>query len=80
MTIQNLLIATIVLLTIAVAILVCRAAQCSAGWRAWVCYQTAMIYNFFLPRCTATNACTYPEHGPAIIVANHTSPADLILL
>jgi 1-acyl-sn-glycerol-3-phosphate acyltransferase len=80
MTIQNLLIAVIVLLTIAIAILVYRAAKCSAGWRAWVCYQTAMIYNFFLPRCTATNACTYPEHGPAIIVANHTSPADPVLL
>lgn len=80
MTIQILLIAFAALLTLAVTILTFRAARCSAGWRAWICYQVAMIYNFLRPRCTATNACTYPEHGSAIIVANHTSPADPLLL
>lgn len=80
MTIQNSLITFVVLLAVAVAILLHRAVRCSAGWRVWVCYQAAMLYNFFLPRCTASNECTYPEHGPAIIVANHTSPADPVLL
>lgn len=59
---------------------VCRARSCSAGWRAWVCYQIARIHRFLFTRCTATNACTYPEHGPAIIVANHSSPVDPMLL
>ncbi len=80
MTIQILLIAFAALLTFTAAVLTSRAARCNAGWRAWICYRVAMIYNFLRPRCTATNACTYPEHGPAIIVANHTSPADPLLL
>jgi 1-acyl-sn-glycerol-3-phosphate acyltransferase len=80
MFIQISLIAIAALLTVTVAVLIYRAARCDAGWRAWICYQVAMIYNFVLPRCTSTNECTFPEYGPAIIVANHTSPADPVLL
>jgi 1-acyl-sn-glycerol-3-phosphate acyltransferase len=57
-----------------------RARRCSAGWRVWLCYQIVEIHRFLFTRCTATNQCTYPEQGPAIIVANHTSPVDPMLL
>ena len=62
------------------AIAIWRAATCSAGWRAWICYQLAELHSLLFTRCKADNACTFPEHGPAIIVANHTSPADPMLL
>ncbi len=57
-----------------------RAVTCSAGWKIWMLYQLARLHSFLFTRCTPTNACTYPEHGAAIIVANHTSPADPMLL
>ncbi len=63
-----------------VASVVLRAAMCSAGWRAWVCYQIAVIHGTFFARCRMTNVCPFPESGPAIIVANHTSPVDPILI
>lgn len=62
------------------ASVVWRARACSAGWRVWLCYQIVEIHRFLFTRCRATNACTYPEHGPAIIVANHCSPVDPMLL
>lgn len=53
-----------------------RAWMCQAGWRAWVCYQILRFHSFFFSRIRQTNTCTIPEHGPAIIVSNHTSPVD----
>ncbi len=57
-----------------------RALSCEAGWRAWICYRIAMVHRFVFSRCTQENACTIPEDGPAIIVANHTSPLDPVVL
>ena len=57
-----------------------RAVTCEAGWRAWVCYQIAAVHRIFIARCSMKNDCPYPETGPAIIVANHTSPVDPVLL
>jgi 1-acyl-sn-glycerol-3-phosphate acyltransferase len=61
-------------------IIVWRAFACAEGWRPWVCYQVARAQARVFARWSATNACTFPEHGPAIIVANHTSSADPHLL
>jgi len=55
-----------------------RAAQ--AGWPAWVCYQISVLHRLLFSHCRQNNACTIPETGPAIIVANHTSPVDPVLL
>ena len=63
-----------------VGLIVWRAVSCAAGWRAWVCYRIDHLHGLLMTRCSATNACTYPEHGPAIIVANHSSPVDPLLL
>ncbi len=57
-----------------------RALTCPAGWRAWICYRIAMFHRFLFSRCTQENACTIPEEGAAIIVANHTSPLDPVVL
>jgi len=56
------------------------AVRCSAGWRAWVCYQIARVHSVVFSRWRAENPCTYPEEGGAIIVANHTSPVDPVVL
>jgi 1-acyl-sn-glycerol-3-phosphate acyltransferase len=53
-----------------------RAMSCAAGWRAWICYQLDRVHARVFTHWRAENACTIPEFGPAIIVANHTSPAD----
>ena len=57
-----------------------RAVRCEAGWRAWICYPVARCHACVFARWRAENSCTIPEFGPAIIVANHTSPADPPLL
>lgn len=57
-----------------------RALTCAAGWRAWICYRVAMFHRLVFSRCTQENTCTIPEDGPAIIVANHSSPLDPVLL
>ena len=57
-----------------------RAVTCEAGWRAWVCYRIAAVHRALFARCEMVNSCPYPEFGPAIIVANHTSPVDPVLL
>jgi 1-acyl-sn-glycerol-3-phosphate acyltransferase len=67
-----------VLLMVSFAVI--RAATCSAGWRAWLCYQISMIQGLLFARCNTINKCPIPEFGPAIIVANHTSPVDPVLI
>jgi 1-acyl-sn-glycerol-3-phosphate acyltransferase len=57
-----------------------RARTCAAGWRAWLCYQILRFHRLFFSRVRQNNACTIPEHGPAIIVSNHTSPVDPTLV
>ena len=50
------------------------------GWPAWVCFQIAQIHRLLFSHCRQNNRCNIPEHGAAIIIANHTSPADPVLL
>ena len=56
------------------------ARKCPAGWRPWVCYQIAALQTTIFCRWQANNYCPIPESGPAIIVANHTSPVDPAIL
>ena len=63
-----------------VAIATYRGATCPAGWRAWVCYQIAVVHRTLFAHCQMMNKCPFPESGPAIIVANHTSPVDPVLI
>lgn len=53
---------------------------CPAGWRGWVCYQILRFHRLVFSRVRQNNLCTIPEHGPAIIVSNHTSPVDPTLV
>lgn len=71
------------------AILVLTAVVCAAcvaarrseiGWRAWICYQLCAMQTSVFCRWKADNACPFPESGAAIIVANHSSPVDPVIL
>lgn len=68
------------LISVAAAVICWRVHVGRAGWPAWLCYQISVIHRLLLSRCRQNNACTIPEFGPAIIVANHTSPVDPVLL
>jgi 1-acyl-sn-glycerol-3-phosphate acyltransferase len=56
------------------------AIRCEAGWRVWVCYQIARLHSLLISGWSASNKCIFPEDGPAIIVANHTSPVDPVII
>lgn len=66
--------------TVVATLTAIRAATCPAGWRPWVCYQIAVVHRLLFARCKMVNPCPFPEDGPAIIVANHTSSVDPVLL
>ena len=57
-----------------------RAVRCTAGWRYWMLHSLARGYTRLLFRRAATGVRAYPEHGPGMVVANHTSPVDPMLL
>jgi len=50
------------------------------GFQAWFLYGVARIYSRGLFGWKATNKCNVPEDTAAILYANHTSPADPMLL
>ncbi len=69
-----------VLLVLGLGTAVYRAKTCSEGVDAWLCYQIARgTFDYVLPLAPA-ESLHHPEHGPAIIVANHTSPVDPVIL
>ncbi len=69
-----------ILLAVVVGFIVWRVRLSRIGWRAWACYQVAAFHRLVMTSCCQRNACTIPEYGPAIIVGNHTSPMDPMLL
>lgn len=69
-----------VLLVLGLGTAVYRAKTCSEGVDAWLCYQIARILSITFFHWRPLNLSTIPEHGPAIIVANHTSPVDPVIL
>ena len=68
------------ILIVFVVIAVVTALRSDAGWRGWLLYQITRVYCPLMFRWRANNECTIPEHGPAIIIANHTSPVDPMLI
>ncbi len=73
---------TVSVVVLAAAVLVCGylVRQSGIGWGPWICYQVAHVHGLLFTRWSARNQSTIPEVGPAIIVANHTSPVDPVVL
>lgn len=74
-------------LTLAAAVMIAAvltaffaARRCSAGWRVWLLYAIERVYVRLLVDWKANGPCPFPREGPAIIVGNHTSFVDPVLL
>ena len=69
-----------VYVAIAVVLVVRSILQCEAGWDAWLLYCVERVYGGLVFHWRANKRCPFPAHGPALIVANHRSPVDPIML
>ena len=76
----NFAVCSSIVVALMTGLVVWRAFSSGAGWAAWVCYQVARLQAAVYAGWSSTNACTYPETGAGIIVANHSSPVDPSLL
>lgn len=57
-----------------------RVRVCQCGLQAWFLHWIAVIYTRVMFDRKAGNERTIPEDTPAIIIANHTSPVDPMLM
>ena len=66
------------LLTVSIAIYF--AAKNSSGWRLWLLHVLNDGYCRWFLRWNSVNDCPFPQDGPALIISNHTSPTDPMLV
>jgi 1-acyl-sn-glycerol-3-phosphate acyltransferase len=50
------------------------------GWQAWLLFAVTRLYCGLAFRWRANRRCPFPDHGPGIVIANHRSPVDPILI
>jgi 1-acyl-sn-glycerol-3-phosphate acyltransferase len=62
------------------AIALWRAWRCPQGWRLWLLYVIDSLYCRLCFRWRANRRCPYLEERSAIIIANHRSPLDPLLI
>ena len=65
---------------VALSIIVYQAVKLPDGWRAWVLYAIARVYAPGLWGLKANRRCPFPGDSAAIVIANHRSPADPLIL
>lgn len=56
------------------------ALRCQHGWQAWLLYVVTRLYCGLAFRWRTNRTCPFPDHGPGIVIANHRSPVDPILV
>lgn len=57
-----------------------QAARCEHGYQVWLLYVVNRLYCILRCHWRANRRCPFPDDGPALIVANHRSPVDPMLL
>lgn len=67
-------------LLIAVAVICLQALTYPGGRRVWMLSLVARSYLRCLFHWRENKACPFPQEGPAIIIANHSSPMDPMLV
>lgn len=67
-------------LVIAFALLLRDVLRCEAGPVVWLLYVVERTYVPLMFRWRANRRCPYPHDGGALIVANHCSPVDPLML
>ncbi len=65
---------------IAAATLLWQAARWPDGWHAWALAMGNRLYVRACFHLRANRQCPFPTDGPAIIIANHSSPMDPLFL
>ena len=65
---------------VAVLLVLWNARACGSGWRAWLLYTIARLYCGLMFKWRAHSPCPLPRDSSALVVANHTSPVDPILI
>ncbi|MGQ0637570.1 MAG: lysophospholipid acyltransferase family protein [Planctomycetaceae bacterium] len=68
------------LLLLSLLLVVWHAVRSPAGWRLWVLYVIDALYCRLCFHWRANCACPFLEARPAILIANHRSPLDPILI
>lgn len=72
---------TIAAFTITAVALVLRDAfRWDIGWRIWFLYSLQRVYGAFFFHPRFNRHCPFPENGPALIIANHRSPVDPLMI
>lgn len=77
---QTAVIVVVTLVLIFSAMIAVRASQYDGGWRLLLLYSISRVYAGIRFRVRSDGRCTYPDEGGALIVANHRSPVDPVLL
>ena len=81
MTSDSAAILTLVLYAgIAVCVVVWQFRRSGLEWGAWLLYNAERLYVPLMFHWRSNGRCPFPEHGPAIIIANHRSPVDPLLI
>lgn len=65
---------------VALAAIVIQAARCQDGWVVWLLSVVGRLICSNLLHVRANRRCPFPQHGPALIIANHRSPTDPLVL
>ncbi len=65
---------------IIVAIVLWRAGRSSQGWQSWLLFAIASLYCRLGFHWRANRRCPYLDESAAIIIANHRSPVDPMLI
>lgn len=71
---------TVAVVAIIILWAVWRVRVCGCGFQAWFLHAIARWYTRLMFRRKAATERTIPEHTSAIVIANHTSPVDPMLM
>lgn len=61
-------------------LVVWRAWRCPQGWRRWVLYLIATVYGRLFFRWRANRRCPFMDVPSALLIANHRSPLDPLMI
>jgi 1-acyl-sn-glycerol-3-phosphate acyltransferase len=62
------------------ALIVGSAMRCPQGWQCWVLHVIASLYGRLCFHWRANRPCPFLDASPALIIANHRSPIDPLLI
>jgi 1-acyl-sn-glycerol-3-phosphate acyltransferase len=65
---------------VAIVLIVRDALTCADGWRVWVLHIVARLYTPFMFRQRVSGTCPLPGRGSGLVISNHRSPVDPILV